>query len=88
MLVAGGEGMICGWASMIEKVSAQLQAQIASAVAGTGLVWAAKVATSSRMGINALVNTPGLVELLCVCILVWLIAKWRSVTRNKLPNAE
>jgi len=70
---------------MLEKISAELQAQIASAVAGTGLVWAAKVTTSSRMGLLALINTPGLVEMQCVCILFWLIAKWRAAIRSRVP---
>ena len=73
---------------MFDKITAQLQSQIASTVAGTGLVWAAKVWTSSRIGISALVNTPGLVELLNIGILLWLVAKWRSVTRNKLAPAK
>jgi hypothetical protein len=73
---------------MIDKMTAELQAQIASFVAGTVLVWAAKVATSSRMGMLALINTPGLVELLCVCILFWLIAKWRAAIRSKLPDTQ
>jgi hypothetical protein len=73
---------------MLEKISAELQAQIASFVSGTGLVWAAKVATSSRMGMRALINTPGLVELLCVCILFWLIAKWRTAIRSKMPVSQ
>ena len=54
---------LSGGVPMLDKSTAQLQAQIASTVAGIGLVWAAKVWTSSRLGIRALVNTPGLVEL-------------------------
>lgn len=73
---------------MLDKITAQLQAQIASTMAGTGLVWAAKVWTSSRLGIRALVNTPGVVELLCVGILLWLVAKWRSVTQSRLSPAN
>ncbi len=70
---------------ILQKISAELQAQIASAVAGGGLVWAAEAATHSRMGIRALVNTPGLVELLCVTILIWLSAKWRSARAPRVP---
>ena len=77
-----------GGVPMLEKITAELQAQIASTVAGTGLVWAAKVWTSSRLGMRALVNTPGLVELLCVGILLWLVAKWRSVTQSRLSPAN
>ena len=69
----------------MQRLSPRVQAQLASLIAGAGLVWAAKVGTSSRMGIRALVNTPGLVEMFCVTILVWLIAKWRAVESNKLP---
>jgi hypothetical protein len=70
---------------MIERLSAELQARVASAIAGIGLVWAAKAATATRMGIQALVNTPGLVELLDISILLWLIAKWRVAARKRLP---
>ena len=72
---------------MIVRISSRLQEQMASLVAGTGLVWAAKVGTASRLGIRALVNTPGVVELLCVSILIWLVAKWRAVARGSL-NTE
>ncbi len=65
----------------MSKITAQWQANIASAVAGGGLVWAAQVLSTRRM-ILALVATPGLVELQCLCILVWLIAKWRSVAHH------
>ena len=65
------------------KFDARLQAQLASLIAGGGIVWAAEVGTSTRMGMRALVNTPGLVELLCVTILVWLVAKLRSATGKK-----
>jgi hypothetical protein len=67
----------------VQKINPRVQAQVASLVAGGGLIWAAKVGTSSRMGILALVNTPGLVETFCVTILVWLIAKWRSVAPRR-----
>jgi hypothetical protein len=66
-------------------ISARLQEQIASIMAGAGLVWAAKVGTASRLGIAALVNTPGVVELLCISILMWLIAKWRAVRPMPAP---
>lgn len=55
---------------------------MASLVAGLGLVWAAKVGTG-RLGIMALINTPGLVELFCFSILVWLVAKLRTAVRQK-----
>jgi hypothetical protein len=70
---------------ILEKITSQLQAQIASALAGVGLVWATEVATRSRIGMRALVNTPGVVELLGVSVLVWLIAKWRSVAAKRVP---
>lgn len=62
-------------------ISTRLQEQIASLMAGSGLVWATKIATASRIGMRALVNTPGVVELLCVSILIWLIAKYRALPR-------
>lgn len=68
---------------MIVGISARLQEQIASIIAGAGLIWAAKVGTASRLGILALVTTPGVVELLCIGILTWLLAKWRAVRRGK-----
>ena len=64
-----------------DKFNARLQAQLASLVAGAGLIWAAKVGTATRLGIRALVITPGLVELLGVTVLVWLVAKWRAIDR-------
>ena len=73
---------------MILEINARLQEQIASMMAGAGLIWAAKAWTASRSGINALVNTPGVVELLCVSILIWLIAKWRGVSQRSLARAE
>ncbi len=71
----------------MSKITAQLQANIASAVAGGGLVWAAQVLSTRRM-ILALIATPGLVELLCFSILVWLVAKWRSVAQNHLNSVK
>ena len=65
-----------------ERFNAQAQARMASLVAGLGLVWAAKAGTG-RLGIRALVNTPGLVELFCFSILVWLVAKLRTAIRQK-----
>ena len=55
---------------------------MASLVAGLGLVWAARVGTG-RLGILALINTPGLIELFCCSILIWLVAKLRTAMRNK-----
>ncbi len=60
------------------KLDAHRQARIASTFAGAGLVWAAYVYTSNPLGIRGFVATPGLVEWLCVSILIWLIAKLRS----------
>lgn len=67
-------------------ISVRLQEQVASIIAGSGLVWAAKIGTASRAGLAALVNTPGVVELLCFSILVWLIAKWRSVAVAQMSD--
>ena len=68
--------------SALERFNAQTQARMASLVAGLGLVWAAKVGTG-RLGIVALVNTPGLIELICFSILVWLVAKLRTAARHR-----
>ena len=65
------------------RFNAQTQARLASIVAGLGLVWSAQVATASRLGVRALVVKPGVVELLCFSILLWLIAKLRTALRQK-----
>ncbi len=65
----------------LKTLPIRLQAQIGSVISGVGIVWCAQVWATRPLGVKALVNTPGDVELCAFGVLVWLIAKWREVHR-------
>ncbi len=66
----------------LKTLPIRLQVQIGCVISGIGIVWCAQVWATRPLGVKALVNTPGDVELCAFGVLVWLIAKWREVRRH------
>jgi hypothetical protein len=63
-------------------MSAHLEAQLGSLIAGGGIVWIALVA-APQLGPAAGISFPsGPIELSAVGILLWLHAKWRGSVRR------
>ena len=63
-------------------MSAHLEAQLGSLIAGGGIVWIAAIAAPQFGSASGITFTPGPVEVCGVGILIWLHAKWRgSVSR-------
>lgn len=63
-------------------MSAHLEAQLGSLIAGGGIVWIALVA-APQLGSAAGINLPsGPIEVCGVGILIWLHAKWRGSVRR------
>ena len=57
--------------------------QIASLIAAAGVIWAARVITTSMLPAYATVLTVGPMETCDIGILVWLHAKWRRIDRRR-----
>ena len=63
-------------------MSAHLEAQLGSLIAGGGIVWIAIVAAPQLGSASGIVFPSGPLEVSGVGILVWLHAKWRSSVRR------
>ena len=63
-------------------MSAHLEAQLSSLVAGGGIVWIAAIAAPQIGSVSGITFPTGPMELCAVGILIWLHAKWRGSVRR------
>ena len=63
-------------------MSAHLEAQLSSLVAGGGIVWIAAIAAPQIGSVSGIQFPAGPMEFCAVGILIWLHAKWRGSVRR------
>ena len=59
----------------------RIEENLGSLGASAGVVWGVQVATSHLPNIEALLETPGPLEVCALSALIWLHAKWRRSVR-------
>ena len=63
-------------------MSAHLEAQLSSLVAGGGIVWIAAIAAPQISSVSGITFPSGPMEISAVGILIWLHAKWRGSVKR------
>ena len=63
-------------------MSAHLEAQLGSLIAGAGIVWIAAIAAPQIGSASGITFPTGPMEVGAVGILIWLHAKWRGSVRR------
>ena len=64
-------------------MSAHLEAQLGSLIAGGGIVWIVAIAAPQVGSVSGIMFPTGPMEVCAVGILIWLHAKWRGSLRAR-----